>query len=132
MARLDDVAAEMAQIIGDYRAGEIAAPDAPHVLKWVGQFDEPVRLPILEELKHVLEHTYLSKTKAKKFLRGVAQTKALVGDDPCGFWSQANIMDLQLAGSSQTEVRSLFSEILKKQCGSTSMEPAKVMTPLSI
>lgn len=117
MAKLNDAAAKVAEIITDYRAGEVPTPDRQHVLKWVSQFGEPVRLPILEELSHVLSHTYLSKSDAKKFLRGVAQTKDLVGENPCEFWSKANIMDLQLAGSSQSEVRELFGDVLKKMCG---------------
>jgi hypothetical protein len=117
MSQLDDAADKVAELIADYRSGEIPTPDRNHVLKWVSQFDEPVRLPILQELNHVLSRTYLSKSDAKKFLRSVAQTVDLVGDNACDFWSKANIMDLQLAGSSQTEVRELFGEVLKKKCG---------------
>lgn len=110
MSNLESAAAKIAEIIGDYRFGEIAAPDTDHVLQWASQFGEAVRLPLLEELAHVLDHTYLSRSDAKKFLRGVAKTETLVGDDPCDFWSKANVMDLQLGGSSQSEVRDLFGD----------------------
>ena len=88
MAKLNDAAAKVAEIIADYRSGEVPTPDNQHVLKWVSQFSESVRLPILEELSHVLSHTYLSKADAKKFLRGVAQTQDLVGENPCEFLVQ--------------------------------------------
>jgi hypothetical protein len=117
MAKLETTADKLAEIIADYRSGEVPKPDRDHVLKWVSQFDEAVRLPILEELCHVFGHTYLSKSDAKKFLKSVSQTEALAGKDPCDFWSKANIMDIQLGGSSQTEVRKLFGEVLEKKCG---------------
>lgn len=117
MSKLETAAEKLAEIIVDYRSGEIPEPDRDHVLRWASQFDEGVRHAMLEELCHVFERTYLSRKDAKKFLKGVAQTEALVGADPCGFWANANIMDIQLGGNSQTEVRDLFGEILTKKCG---------------
>ncbi|QNM81814.1 hypothetical protein H8M03_07005 [Sphingomonas sabuli] len=117
MATLNETADNLAAIIRDYRSGEVPEPDRNHVLKWVSQFAEAAQLPILTELCHVFGQTYLSKDKAKQFLSGVFQTADLAGQDQCAFWANANIMDIQLGGNSQSEVRDLFGTVLEEKCG---------------
>lgn len=54
---------EIIRIAGCYRAGEPGFNfDEAHVYKWIEQFDENVRLPLLNELAYVLERTYISES----------------------------------------------------------------------
>jgi hypothetical protein len=64
-------------IIADYREGEINRPDPGHVERWLAQFDEPVREPLLTELKHVLAKTYVSKSGVERFLGGLVTLSKL-------------------------------------------------------
>lgn len=82
-------------IIADYRAGEIAAPDVAHVERWVNQFDEKVREPLLTELKHVLSRTYVSKLGVERFLSGLVPLQKLAGNKPPEFWNNAKFLDIQ-------------------------------------
>jgi len=117
MPKMTDLLESVATLIADYRKGEIATIDAQHVERWINQFDEDVRKPILAELIHVLGKTYCTKANVLKFLGAVLTNKKLVGDDPCAFWKSAKFLDIQGGGNSQHEMLELFSQQLKKECG---------------
>jgi hypothetical protein len=104
-------------IIADYREGEINRPDAAHVERWLAQFDEPVREPLLTELNHVLAKTYVSKRGVERFLGGLVTLSKLAGAQPRDFWLNANFLDLQERGNSQREFLSLFEASLKQATG---------------
>jgi hypothetical protein len=52
---------ELADIICDFRSGEIAKIDANHVKKWIVQFENSVQIPILEEMIYVFSDWYLTR-----------------------------------------------------------------------
>src|SRR6266568_2583169 len=108
---------QIATTIADYREGEIPKPDAAHVLRWVNQFDAANRQPILQEMLHVLQHSYVSKTSFRKFLGSVASDKELCGENPETFWKTANILKIQLGGRSQREILKVFGEVLEERLG---------------
>lgn len=101
----------------DYRAGDLAPPTLDHVDRWVNQFGVAVQLPILAEIDHVLKRTYFSADVVASFLRGALKTKKLAGDDPCSFWPQVELLEVQGGGNSQREMNALFREILRAECG---------------
>lgn len=101
----------------DYRAGDLAPPTPDHVDRWVSQFDEAVQLAILSEMDHVLKKTYFSADVVARFLRGALKTQELAGDDPCNFWPQVELLEVQGGGNSQREMNALFKEILRAECG---------------
>lgn len=107
----------LADIVGDYNSGRVPQIDAAHVIRWASQFDEHVRSPLITELTHVLSSTYLSRAKAVDFLSRVVRAEKLTGDDPGGFWQSANLLDIQLAGNSQSEMLDLLVEVLQEQFG---------------
>ena len=117
MAERNELLVSIAETTVDYRQGAIESPTPEHVDRWVRQFDDCVQLPILQEMDHVLKKTYFSRERTKRFLRGLFETKKLVGDDPCAFWKSVKFLDIQGGGASQTEMLALFSEILEKGCG---------------
>jgi hypothetical protein len=108
---------QVASTITDYRAGELPAPDADHVRRWINQFDESAREPVLRETAHVLEQTYLSRERCENFIRAVAKTEKLTGDDPHSFWPSVHFLRIQQGGQSQADMLTLFGETLKKKYG---------------
>ena len=115
MSNADQHAESIANTISDYRQGDIPAPNADHVTEWVAQFDRSVRKPILAELDHILDETYVSKESFEEFLSSVLRAKKLVGDDPATFWPNVNFLNIQSVGQSQSEILRLFGELLKRE-----------------
>jgi hypothetical protein len=117
MSKRSDLLKSIADTNADYRAGEIDAPTPEHVETWIDQFDEEVQEPMLEELDHVLERTYIPKTTVQKFLSSLVKNKDLAGGDPCSFWEKVEFLDIQGGGNSQREMLRMFSAILQEECG---------------
>lgn len=118
VAENDDLFASIAATIADYREGDLLAAfrGPAHVKRWINQFDNTARLPILRELNHVLKKTYVSRAGARKFLVDLFHARKLVGDNPCTFWKGVKFLDIQDAGASQQEMLALFSKVLEKEC----------------
>jgi len=112
-----DLLPAIADTIKDYRAGEIPKPTPDHVDRWIKQFDPAVQLLMLREMDHVLKRTYFSKSGVSGSFAHQINNKQLAGNNPSDFWRAAHLLDIQLHGHSQTEIRELFGEALKKQCG---------------
>ena len=110
-------AAALAALIADYRLGEIAPPDADHVLRWVTQFDTADQQVILRELRHVWSKLYIKRTAAKKFLRKIVRDTVLGGSNPKQFWDNANLLNIQRKGQSQRELMPLIAEALADEHG---------------
>lgn len=117
MPARQEILASIAATTADYRAGELPAPTPAHVERWVQQFDAAVQLPILQEIDHVLKNTYFSKQKVSEFIRDAIRTQKLTGDDAQQFWHNANFLDIQGGGDSQTDILALFSEVLSSELG---------------
>lgn len=103
--------------IADYRSAEIGPRTKQHIVQWANQFDAAVRDPLLAELAHVLEHTYFSRSDVEAFLTGIVKSEKIAGDDPCSYWRDARLLDIQQRGASQRELLSLFQDILERECG---------------
>lgn len=107
----------IATTITDYREGGIPTPTPEHVDRWVCQFDPEVQLPMLSELSHVLERTYISRDKVEIFLSNLVKNPKLAETDFCSFWSNTEFLNIQQGGNSQTEMLEMFSQALQQQCG---------------
>lgn len=107
---------EIIRVAGCYRAGEIGINfDEAHVYKWAEQFDEKVRLPLLNELAFVLEKTYVTRQTMKEFLRNLFN--AIKSDNlKCNEWKNINLLRIQQRGNSQQDMLSLFDEVLQEEC----------------
>lgn len=117
------IAEALALKISDYRSGEIVVPDADHVLRWARQFPESVRAGVLSETDHVLERTYCSRATATNFLNGLLTNAALAGLDPATFWHQANLLEIQQQGHSQSEMLALFRQLMVAKYGAPPAGP---------
>lgn len=112
---------QVAGVIADYRADELPAPDADHVGRWIGQFDPAVREGILRETAHVLGKTYLPRARCEQFLKTVATSPKLAGDDPGAFWRSVHFLRIQKGGASQADMLALFGATLKANFGIDSL-----------
>ena len=115
----DSLCVKIADTISDYRKGDGISPQtADDVGRWAAQFDSADQLPILGELAHVLGKMYFSEATVREFIRIVVSSPELTGGDPAAFWRNAEILDLQLAGSrSQRDMLALFDEELRAAFG---------------
>ena len=116
MATRKDLLTSIATTIADYRAGEISKPTASHVREWVDQFDKAVQLPILSELGHVLEKTYLSKDSVEEFLSTIVADEKFTDGDPSSYWSSVDLLNIQGAGNSQREMLKMLDTALESGC----------------
>jgi hypothetical protein len=120
------------QTIEDYRADE----NRPHVRvtmdsirNWINQFDNDLRVPILNELDNIFKKRYCSKSKVKNFLEQVIQvlTKDFGFKNANEFLKNSDFLNLQPEGKSQRIMLSLFDELIQEKyglsladCGTTS------------
>jgi hypothetical protein len=116
MAERDRLLQSIADIIADYRTGQVSKPDAAHVERWINQFDKSVQLPMLTEMEYVLGKTYFSRDTVTKFLTNLVKNAKLAGDDPCSFWKGVSFLDIQKRGSSQKDLLAIFQEALLQEC----------------
>ncbi len=105
------------QIIVDYRAGEIPKPDTAHVKRWVEQFPQPVREPMLIELGHVLHKTYIPRQGVETFLTALIDNPKIAGGDPSAFWKGAHLLNIQRGGNSQRDMLRVIDGVLKTKMG---------------
>lgn len=111
------LALSIANTVKDYRVGDLTAPTALHVCRWVSQFDSALQLQILHEMDRLLKVTYITKDDTIGFLRGLLTNTELSGNAPRQFWQAANFLDIQLGGNSQSEMITMFSELMKEDMG---------------
>lgn len=108
----------IAEMIADYRQGEVVQRTPDLTEQWVQQFPAPTQDPLLEALAHVFEKTYISRDTFKTFLQFLASTDKLSpGSKPAEYWRSANILDIQQGGSSQKEILEMFDEVLQETHG---------------
>ncbi len=117
IGRRSDLLKSIAQIIDDYRSGEIDKPTPEHVNRWVNQFSRDVQLPILNEINHVFKRMYFSRRKVARFLYGLVNLEDLVGTDPRSFWKETHFLNIQNHGNSQKIMLKMFDQVLRKHCG---------------
>ena len=116
MTRRSRLLESIAGTIADYRAGEISLPTSAHVERWIEQFDGAAQEPILAELDHILDHTYIPKKEVQRFLVSLLKNKELAGADLCSFWANVEFLDIQGGGNSQREMLGMFDEVLQAEC----------------
>jgi len=84
---------------------------------WVNQFDPEERLPVLDELNHVLKRTYLTEANMEEFLIKVAANQKFVGADAKAFWKSVGVLRVQTGGNSQNEMLERLERILNEHIG---------------
>ncbi|QDK37947.1 hypothetical protein [Bdellovibrio sp. NC01] len=104
---------ELVEIAGDYSRVDF---NSEHVKQWIGQFDRGLREPVLSELVHVLNRTYLTSESMVHYLQSMLTSKAIIGlDDPSEFWGDTEILNIQDKGESQKFLVAEFGKILNEE-----------------
>ena len=115
MTEREDLLQSLAETIADYRVDEIDRRAPTLINDWLQQFTEETQYPLLLALDRVLKRTYVSRSKFRSFLVGLASTDKLSpGNDPRDYWRRVNLLDVQQGGNSQAEIREMFDEILQE------------------
>ncbi len=116
MGQWEDNLESIAETFHDYREGEIARISVSGIEYWAQQFPHDVREPVIAELVHVFQRSYISGASSTEYLsEKVATSEELTGGDPAGFWSSVNVLDIQRAGRSQSYLRAHLREVLKSK-----------------
>jgi hypothetical protein len=114
---IEQLCANFAVKVADYRNGEIPPIDTDHVCRWLEQFDEPKRMPILTEMTYLIDKIYLSEKKVQNFLEKNIGNPNLVGTDVISYWNNINVLDIQQGGTSQSSMKALLASILSSKYG---------------
>jgi hypothetical protein len=109
---LEQLCVNFVEKITDYRIDEISPIDTAHICRWLDQFDEPKRIPILTEMSHLIDKIYFSEKRVRNFLEKNVNNPALIGTDAISYWNNVNVLNIQQGGTSQNSMKALLSSIL--------------------
>ncbi len=114
MSHVNVLASSIASTASDYRAHEFGQMSAERVIRWVKQFEERVREPLLVELDYVLKQTYYTQSRVERFLTVVANDSKFTRGEPVAFWSRTGLLNIQKGGASQRDMLEMFGRVLEK------------------
>jgi hypothetical protein len=110
---------DIALTITDYRHGEVPAPNATHVDRWVSQFDRTDQHTILEEMSSILRTQYVSRQTARDYIESLLTSKAIFGSNLKGGLTQTLFLRIQRKGNSQDQLLAIVDELLQRLYGVT-------------
>jgi hypothetical protein len=113
-ADLRKLAKQLSEILQDYAVAPVTCDT---VVEWIQQFGSEDRVPILNELVHVLRKTYISRERAKNTLstfldQMIAQS---YGGDARRFAAETSFLSIQEPDESQCDLLKLADEILQER-----------------
>ncbi|MBI3258585.1 MAG: hypothetical protein HYZ54_03760 [Ignavibacteriae bacterium] len=129
---MDSLITKVFDLIKDYRSDErdpSVMVTEGNIKRWVNQFDEHDRTFLLDELTHIFSKRYISKDRAKSFLRKLIIKLSSDGSYNTiqDFLSHTIFLDLQPKGKSQKVLLKILKEIIEQEysfdftlCGSKS------------
>lgn len=92
----------------DYRYDDGFDFNKNHVIKWISQFEESTRIPILTEMNHILKNSYVSKEFMLSFFESVIDYINEKHPD-----QNIVFLDCQKKGHSQSELKLLFEKYIE-------------------
>ena len=120
---MEELIQSIYHITKDYKSGDSqdleAGMSALRIRRWVQQFRENERMPILTEMEHILKTRYCSKRKVWNFLdRVVSKLSADLGFlSPKDFLANTQVLDLQEKGKSQKVMLHIFDQVIQANYG---------------
>lgn len=113
---MSEKAEAISHVLSDYENNKMT-PE--HILNWVNQFEVEDRGFILDELLHIFQQTYLSKSKCRQLLQTSIEQWAMKFNynDISSFITETVFLDLQPPHKSQRELLDLLDEVLKEFYG---------------
>lgn len=115
-SEMESLANDICEVIKDYRSDEGVHVTPSRVLDWIYQFSEEDRLFVLQEMQQIFRKRYVSKAKAKQFLKAVVEklAKDYSYDTPQSCLADTTFLDLQEEGKSQKELLRLLDEVIQE------------------
>lgn len=115
---MDELIDDIYEIIKDYREDE-GVMSKERIRKWIDQFESDDRVFVLSELKHILSKRYISKEKAKHFVKELIEFLAgqFGYSSPKDFLLDSNFIDHQPEGKSQKVLLSFINDIIQQEYG---------------
>lgn len=115
---MENLIKKVFELIKDYRSDENdvrVIVTENRIKQWVGQFEEKDREFILEELSNIFAKRYISKDKAKLFLKNLIEKLSKQNDyqNVKDFLDNALFLDVQPKGKSQKVLLKLLQEIIE-------------------
>jgi hypothetical protein len=116
---MEDLAAEIVELIKDYRSEGGIRIDVEHVLTWVDQFDKGDRKFLLSELLHILPKSYISKKEAIETIEDSFEYlyKKYGHSSAVDFLAHSIFLDCQEPHKSQTLLLDFLKKHSKKKLG---------------
>lgn len=115
MSERSDLLTSIAATIRPYRAGEITAPTAYHVDRWVRQFTPGNQMAFLRAFDSVMKESFITKTTLSEFFGKLVVSPRIVGTNPTRFWKKINFLRVQQNGTSQLDVLDLLDAQLQEE-----------------
>jgi hypothetical protein len=112
MSERNDLLNSVAQTISSYSKRKFELLGPMHVERWLNQFTPENQLDFIREYDHVIKKLYITREKVAGFLRDLAHSNKLAGENPAQFWMNACVLTIQKDGNSQREMNAIFAEIL--------------------
>jgi hypothetical protein len=106
---------QLAELVSDYRLGEIPPRTAKIIELWMKQFPASERHPLLRSLLRILKRTYISRERLLGFFKRTVSCYNGIDSQEISskdFWRNANLLDIQKAGESQKEMHKIMDEAL--------------------
>ncbi|WP_313341199.1 phosphoribosyltransferase-like protein [Lacrimispora sp.] len=111
MDELESLEIQIAEKIKDYRKGELSFElDDKHVDRWINQFDEVARKPILQETLHLITNYYMAESDINEYISQILNLKDIFTDDPRSEMSLIQFLNVQNKGSSQQRLLTLLNQ----------------------
>jgi len=134
---MEELIASIATTLKDYREDEdniSVQVSEDHVAEWIEQFDEELWLPILTELESIFKKRYCSKKSLRQFLVLLidALTKNSGLPSEVDFLKNAQFLDLQRRGKSQTVILGILHEVISDKYGLSLDECGSISRKYSI
>lgn len=116
--RMDEIAQKIHEVIHDYRNHDGVYLSTANIISWANQFGEDAEF-ILRELSHLLPQVYVSREKARFFIKAHIDhyIKKYSYTNVSTFLSNTEFLNLQAAHKSQPAILNLLDEVLNEQFG---------------
>lgn len=110
---MEEIATQIHQVIHDYRNHDGVQITVPDIINWANQFGEDSEF-MLTELNHLLPQVYVSRLKAKEFIKQHIEfyLKQYGYGSISTFLSETAFLDMQLPHKSQPAILLLLEEVL--------------------
>lgn len=116
MTSMKELADSIYEVVKDYRIHDNIEITPEKILEWSDQFGDD-REFILSELNNIIPHVYVSREKAKEYIRGhiKAYLKLFGSGNISQFLMESEFLNVQKSFKSQPAILNLLDEVLEEE-----------------